>query len=146
MGICGPVRVISPAPPVSARIKPLPKWIGRRPRRSGNAKVDCPSPPYVVQIKLNNVSFSEIGSNDTSQKFHPTGAKLPANILISPTYGWAMIISLVGRREYSLERDAEGQRQEGLHIQVRLTAADIPEGVGRHCDQIGAGGVNLGSH
>src|SRR5260370_40200335 len=97
-------------------------------------------------MRLNNVSYSEMGSNCPSQNIHPAGAKLPANILISPTYGWAMIISLVGRREYSLERDAEGQRQEGLHIQVRLAAADIPEGVGRHCDQIGAGGVKLRSH
>jgi len=32
-----------------------------------------------------SVSFSEIASSWPSQNIHPAGAKLPANILISPT-------------------------------------------------------------
>ena len=39
------VSVISSAPPVSARMKLFPWWIGIRPRRSGKANVDSPSPP-----------------------------------------------------------------------------------------------------
>ena len=39
------VSVICSAPPVSARMKPLPLWMGIRPRRSGSANVDSPSPP-----------------------------------------------------------------------------------------------------
>jgi len=30
---------------------------------SGNPNVLCPSPPWVVPIRLNNVSYSEMGSN-----------------------------------------------------------------------------------
>ena len=41
----GIVSVTCSAPPFSARVNPLPWWIGRRPRRSGSAKVVCPSPP-----------------------------------------------------------------------------------------------------
>src|SRR6185503_8217113 len=84
-GIWFTVSVIDSAPPVSARMKPLPWWSGTRPRRSGSANVDCPSPPYVVPIRLNNVSYSEIGSNCPSQNIQPAGAKFPANIRISPT-------------------------------------------------------------
>ena len=42
----------------------------------------------MVPIRLNNVSNSEIGNNDPSQNCQPFGAKLPANIRISPTYGF----------------------------------------------------------
>ena len=36
-------------------------------------------------MRLNSVSFSEMGSVCPSQNIHPAGAKLPANIRISPT-------------------------------------------------------------
>ena len=64
MRVCGiwlTVSVTSSAPPVSARMKPLPWWIGTRPRRSGSANVVWPSPPYVVPMSVKSVSFSEIG-------------------------------------------------------------------------------------
>jgi hypothetical protein len=41
-------------------------------------------------MSWNKVSFSEMGNSWPSQNCQPTGGKLPANILISPTYGWAM--------------------------------------------------------
>ena len=67
--------------------------------RSGSAKVLWPSPPYVVPIRLNRVSFSEIGMGWPLQNAQPAGAKFPANILISPMKGWAMSVSsvLVGK-------------------------------------------------
>ena len=37
------------------------------------------------------------------------------------------MISLVGRRENSLQRDRKIQRQKGLHIEMRLAAADVRE-------------------
>ena len=49
--------------------------------------------PYVVPINWKRVSFWEIGSNWPSQNIHPAGAKFPAKILISPTYGWAISFS-----------------------------------------------------
>src|SRR5215472_13532137 len=67
-------------------------WTGTRLARLGRLKVVCPSPPYVVPIKVNKVSFSEIGSVCPWQSAHPAGAKLPANILISPTYGVPMLV------------------------------------------------------
>src|SRR3954452_14407728 len=66
-----------------------------------------------------------MGSSCPSQNIQPAGAKLPPKIRISPTYGWAM--SSVLAREYALEGDAEGEHQEGLHVVVRLTAADVRE-------------------
>src|SRR3954451_18003076 len=101
-----------------------------RPRRSGSPKVLSPSPPYVVPISWNRVSFSEIGSNCPSQNIQPAGAKLPPNIRISPTYGCAMAASLVRRRENALEGDAEVQRQEWLHVQMRLAATGVRNCVG----------------
>src|SRR5215213_5161596 len=76
-------------------------------------------------MSWNRVSFSDIGSNWPSQNIHPAGAKLPANILISPTYGCAMFISLVRRGEYPLQRDGEADDPKRLHVQVRLAAADV---------------------
>src|SRR6185503_1116416 len=75
-------------------------------------------------MSWNSVSFSEIGSNCPSQNIQPAGAKLPANMRISPTYGCAIIFSLVRRREDALQRDAETQREEWLHIKVCLTTAN----------------------
>jgi hypothetical protein len=38
-------------------------------------------------MSWNSVSFSEIGRSCPSQNIQPAGAKFPANIRISPTYG-----------------------------------------------------------
>src|SRR5881409_3888989 len=102
--------------------------MGNRPRRSGRAKVLCPSPPYVVPIRLNSVSYSEIGSSWPSQNIHPAGAKLPANIRISPTYGCAISALLGRRREDALKGDAEGQHEERLHVDMRLAPSDVADG------------------
>src|SRR2546422_11677713 len=115
-----------------------------RPRRSGSAKVDCPSPPYVVPIKLNSVSFSEIGTNCPSQNIQPAGAKLPPNIRISPTYGCAMSSdSLVWTGENSLKGDAKIQHQKRLHVQVCLAAAYIRDGRWIKRAQIGRADVRI---
>ncbi len=44
-GIWLTVSVTDSAPPVWAKVKPPPWWIGSRPRKSGTAKVLWPSPP-----------------------------------------------------------------------------------------------------
>src|ERR1044072_5118168 len=77
-------------------------------------------------MSTKSVSFSEIGKSWPSQNIQPAGAKLPANILISPTYGCAMTEVLsVRAREDADERDAEVQREERLHVEVRLAAAGV---------------------
>src|SRR5271163_4797483 len=69
-------------------------WIGTRDCRLGKANVDCPSPPYVVPISWNSASFCEIAINATLQKAQSSGAKLPANMRISPMYGLLTSASL----------------------------------------------------
>src|SRR5947207_15969358 len=61
--------------------------MGTRLWRLGKANVVCPSPPYVVPIRLKSASFWSIGIIAPLQNAHPTGAKFPANILISPING-----------------------------------------------------------
>src|SRR6266404_4034561 len=100
--------------------------MGTRLCRLGRANVDCPSPPYVVPINWNSVSFSEIGSSWPERSIQPAGAKFPANILISPTYGCAIdFLLLVRRRENALKRDTEVQSQIRLHVHVRLAPSHI---------------------
>src|ERR1044071_3926503 len=81
-----------------------------------------------------STSFSEMGSGAPSQNIQPLGAKLPANILISPTYGAIVFSSLllVLRREDALESDNEVQHQVGHHVVVRLAAADGSHRLGVH--------------
>ncbi len=88
------VSVTVSLPPVWASVKPEPTCRGKRLCRLGSAKVLCPSPPYVVPMRLNSVSYSEIGSSWPSQNIQPAGAKLPANMRISPTYGWLIYLLL----------------------------------------------------
>src|SRR5215207_10195769 len=91
-----------------------------------------------------STSFSEMGSGAPSQNIQPLGAKLPANILISPTYGWPMVSSssfLVPRWENALEGDDEVEHQVGHHVVVRLRPADAGDCL-RHRDQIPRRPVN----
>src|SRR5262249_44007375 len=55
--------------------------------RSGRAKVVCPLPPYCVPSSENNAVFCEIARICPLHSAQPLGAKLPANILISPRKG-----------------------------------------------------------
>src|SRR5215203_3589291 len=71
-----------------------------------------------------SVSFSEIGRSWPSQNIQPAGAKVPANMRISPTYGCAMLRLSAVRGKDALERDAEVERQEWLHVGMRLATAD----------------------
>src|SRR5690349_1484097 len=89
-------------------------------------------------MRLKSVSYSEIGSNCPSQNIHPAGAKLPANMRISPTYGCAIFSSflLSLAREDALQGNREVQYQERLHVQVGLTAADVRNGRGVHRHQV----------
>src|ERR1041385_5485138 len=92
-------------------------------------------------MRLKSVSYSEIGSNWPSQNIHPAGAKLPPNMRISPTYGCAIssFLSLRLAREDALQRDAEVQHEERLHVQVSLVAADVGDGRGVHRRQVVVG-------
>src|ERR1700743_2496603 len=92
-------------------------------------------------MRLNIVSYSEMGSSWPSQNIHPAGAKFPANILISPTYGWPMDLSSSLRREDALQGDAAAQRQEGLHVEMRLAAADGGQLPGKEGCQVALHGV-----
>src|SRR5215211_2334256 len=96
-----------------------------RPARFGRLKVDSPSPPYVVPMSWKSVSFSAINSTLPSQNAHPAGAKFPANIRISPTYGCATLGSYVSAREDALQRDAPVEHQVRLTVLMRLAAADV---------------------
>lgn len=51
-------------------------WIGARPRRSGRAKVEMPSPPKVVPSSENSAVFCDMGRSVPSHWAHPGGAKL----------------------------------------------------------------------
>src|SRR6266496_94630 len=114
-----------------------------RPRRSGSANVSWPSPPYVVPMRLKRVSFSEIGSKPPSQNIQPAGAKFPAKRRISPTYGWAIARSSVLAREDACQGNAEVDRQEGLHVQVRLAATDVRDRAGYERDEVRGRTVEL---
>jgi len=90
-------RVTVCSPPVSPRSRsespgPWPGCIGALPCRFGRAKLDLPSPPYVVPSSENSAVFCEIGISWPSHNAHPTGAKLPANMRISATNGLDMIL------------------------------------------------------
>src|SRR4029079_10659263 len=89
-------------------------------------------------MRLNSVSYSLIGNSWPSQNIHPAGAKFPANMRISPTYGCAIFsFLLVRRREDALQRDTDTQRQERLHIQVRLAPAGVRERCRVQCNEVG---------
>src|SRR6478672_10667188 len=76
-------------------------------------------------MRLKRVSFSLIGMSWPWQSAHPAGAKLPPNILISPTYGFAIDTPLVTRRENSLERNNEIEDQIRLPVLMRLRTSKI---------------------
>jgi hypothetical protein len=59
--------------------------MGALPCMSGSAKVDFPSPPYMVPSKENKAVFCEIGISWPSQCAHPVGAKLNGKMRISAT-------------------------------------------------------------
>jgi hypothetical protein len=81
------VTVWNSWPPFSPCVKPLPMCIGIRPRRSGNAKVTRPSPPYIVPINENSAWFWLMGRSCPLQSAHPFGAKLKEISLISAMKG-----------------------------------------------------------
>src|SRR5262245_42337048 len=78
-------------------------------------------------MRLNRVSFWEMGMSWPWHMAQPAGAKLPPNMRISPIYGLPMcaLSSLVPRREDALEGDDEVEHEEGLPVFVGLTAADV---------------------
>src|SRR3712207_3774104 len=82
-----------------------------------------------------------MGRSWPSQNIQPAGAKLPANILISPTYGIRVLL-LILRREDAYQGDAEGQRKEGLAVLVRLAPADVADRVGQERGQVRHAGVD----
>src|SRR5512141_129282 len=77
------INVWFSSPPVSPSVWLLPKWIGIRPCRFGNAKLTRPSPPYVVPSRENNAWFWLIGNNWPLHSAQPLGAKLKLTILIT---------------------------------------------------------------
>src|SRR3954465_12372721 len=92
----------------------------------------------------NNVSFSEIGSSCPSQNIQPAGAKLPANMRISPTYGCATVKPPLGLRWVdALQCDAEVQSEIRLHVQVRL-AASYGRHSGRERHEVCWGAIGVG--
>src|SRR3954471_3306342 len=98
-------------PPVSPRScsdkpGPWPGCIGARPSRSGRAKFDFPSPPYVVPSSENSAVFWESGSSCPLHHAQPLGAKLKGKIRISATNG-----SMLGSSRESGE-DAEQREDE----------------------------------
>jgi hypothetical protein len=67
--------------PASAT-SPVPITV--RPRKSGSAKVVCPSPPYMVPSRENRAWFWLIGSIWPAATAQPFGAKFPAKAITSP--------------------------------------------------------------
>ena len=63
---------------------PWPIPIGERPLKSGNPKVVCPLPPYVVPRRAKSAVFWEIEINWPWHNAHPFGGKLKPNIMIDP--------------------------------------------------------------
>src|SRR5256714_5000669 len=111
-------------PPVSPRSwsespGPCPGCIGARPCRSGSAKLDLPSPPYVVPSSEKSAVFCEIGRILPSQNAQPLGAKLNPKMRISATNGSTAAL-LTRAREYPEQRDDEVDAQVRLEIVVWL--------------------------
>src|SRR6266498_1656390 len=135
---------LPPCSPSSCRLKPWP-WptpvcIGALPCRSGKAKVDLPSPPYVVPRSEKSAVFWLSGISWPSQKAQPFGGKLNGKIRISATKGsdivFSLSFSLVLRRENPLERNAEIQYQIRLHVQVWLATTYRTYRLRRHGTEI----------
>lgn len=103
---------------------PCPGCMGARPCRSGNAKLLCPLPPYVVPSSENSAVFCDKGSSCPSHHAQPRGAKLNGNIRISATKGSAMITLSSRARENSEQRNDEVNAQIRLKIGVRLASAN----------------------
>src|SRR5216684_246863 len=75
-------------------------------------------------MRLNSVSFSEIGMSAPLQNAHPTGAKFPANILISPINGLDM--KLPPRRLHSSEESPDDlQSKLGYSSMSLIRTQDI---------------------
>src|SRR5687767_14999097 len=115
--------------------------MGARPWRSGSAKFDLPSPPYVVPSSENSAVFCEMGRSWPSHRAQPWGAKLNGKMRISATNGSAMTL-LGWRREDAEQRDDEVDAQVGLEVLVRLVAPSGQdhggvEGPGRRVIDVG---------
>ncbi len=78
-------------------------------------------------MSVKSVSFSEIGRSWPSQNAHPGGREVAGEHpdLSDEGLCHGSGSSSVRAREDADERDAEVQRQERLHVQVRLAAADV---------------------
>ena len=130
-GIWLTVSVISSAPPVSARMKPLPRCRGSRPRRSGSANVAL----AVAAVGRADQVEQRLVLGDRQQLAlaeHPSRGGEVAREHANLTDIWLGhgSGSSVRRREDALQGDAEVQGQEGLHVEVRLAAADVRHRVG----------------
>src|ERR1051325_4021076 len=85
-----------------------------------------------------------MGSSCPSQNIQPAGAKLPANMRISPTYGCAILPCLLCRaRENALQGDTEAEDEERLHVQVGLAAADVADRSGSEGHELRRRGVDF---
>src|SRR6185295_11057736 len=109
---------------------PWPQNIGALPCMLGSAKLDLPSPPYMVPSSENSAVFCESGSNWPSHQAQPLGAKLNGKIRISATNGSMDCLSGL-RREDPEQGNDETDAEIGLEIGVRLAAADR-----RYCARI----------
>src|SRR5919205_757948 len=88
-------------------------------------------------MSVKSTSFSLMGMVWPLQKAQPAGAKLPPNILISPTYGSGILAPpLVMRREDALEGDDEVQHEVGHPVLVRLRPADVRDARGVERDEV----------
>ena len=92
LGISDSSSVTVSDPPVSPRScrlspGPWPGCIAARPSRSGSAKLDLPSPPYVVPRSENSAVFCDNGRSWPLHHAQPLGAKLNGKIRISATNG-----------------------------------------------------------
>src|SRR4051812_12534969 len=114
-----------PVSPRSCRLRPGP-WpgcMGARPWRSGSAKFDLPSPPYVVPSREKSAVFWDRGSSCPSHHAQPLGAKLNGKIRISATNGSAMARLLCRAREDPEQGDDEVDAEVGLEVVVWLASA-----------------------
>jgi hypothetical protein len=71
----------------------LLRCIGVEPCMFGSAKVDLPSPPYMVPSSAKRAVFCEMGISCPLQKAQPLGGKLNGKMRISATKGSAMTVS-----------------------------------------------------
>src|SRR5688572_15615170 len=127
-GISDSTSVTVSLPPVSPRSwrerpGPCPGCIGALPCKSGSAKVDLPSPPYVVPSSANSAVFCESGINCPSHHAQPFGAKLKGKMRISATNGSATLRSSCRGREDSEQTDDKVNTQVRLEVRVRLGAS-----------------------